>query len=75
MNWFFMMKEKGNILTGKPCILAWLKVHDKAADNEQSCDSEPGDNTEFLRFKDSVDFFHSQYLICKNTRLQIPNNK
>jgi len=48
MDWFLMGEKEGNILSGKSHILLRLKVHDKAADDEQTCNREPNDNAEFL---------------------------
>ncbi|MBM2834852.1 MAG: hypothetical protein HW406_2013 [Candidatus Brocadiaceae bacterium] len=48
MDWFLMGEKEGNILSGKSHILLRLKVHDKAADDEQTCNREPNDDAEFL---------------------------
>ena len=48
MDGFLVAEKEGNILSGKSHILLRLKVHDKAADDEQTCNREPNDDAEFL---------------------------
>lgn len=58
---FLVSEKKGDILAGKPGVLAGIEVHDQAADNEQPGDGKSGKNAHLLRFKYVVNFF-SRYV-------------
>lgn len=64
---FLVSEKKGDILAGKPNVLAGTEVHDQAADNEQSGDGKSGKNAHLLRFKYVVNFFHGTYILKRKT--------